>query len=80
MADLFDRHGRAVQHYFRAVTGSGELAEDLAQDVFVRVVRSVGEYEPRERERAWLFRIARNILLDHHRRPAARLLSGGGLE
>jgi len=32
VADLFDRHGRAVRHYFRAATGSAELAEDLAQD------------------------------------------------
>ena len=76
MAGLFDRHGRAVRHYLRAVTGNDELAQDLAQDVFVRVVRSVGDYEPRERERAWLFRIARNILLDHRRRLAARPLSG----
>jgi RNA polymerase sigma-70 factor (ECF subfamily) len=72
VADLFNRHGRAVRHYLHAATGSAELAEDLAQDVFVRVVRGVGEYEPRERERAWLFRIARNILLDHRRRLAAR--------
>ena len=77
VAELFGRHGRAVRHYLRAATGSAELAEDLAQDVFVRVVRSVGQYEPRERERAWLFRIARNILLDHRRRLAARPSSGG---
>jgi RNA polymerase sigma-70 factor, ECF subfamily len=72
VADLFDRHGRAVRHYFRAATGNPQLADDLAQDVFVRVVRGLGDYEPRERERAWLFRIARNILLDHRRRLAAR--------
>jgi RNA polymerase sigma-70 factor, ECF subfamily len=77
VADLFDRHGRAVRHYFRAATGSAELAEDLAQDVFVRVVRGAGEYEPRERERAWLFQIARNILLDYRRRLAARPSSSG---
>ena len=77
MAELFGRHGRAVRRYLRGATGSAELAEDLAQDVFVRVVRSVGQYEPRERERAWLFRIARNILLDHRRRLAARPSSGG---
>jgi RNA polymerase sigma-70 factor (ECF subfamily) len=61
-----------VRQYLRALTGSAELAEDLAQDVFVRVVRGADRYEPRERERAWLFRIARNAALDHRRREAVR--------
>jgi hypothetical protein len=78
VADLFDRHGRAVQRYLRAATGSAEVAEDLAQDVFVRVVRCVGRYEPRERARArgcsgsqetsfWIIIAA----LPHDRRAAA---------
>ena len=71
-ADLFERHGRVVQAYLRALTGSVELAEDLAQDVFVRVVRVADRYEARERERAWLFRIARSALSDHRRRLAVR--------
>ena len=50
-ATLFERHGRSVRQYLRALTGSVELAEDLAQDVFVRVVRGADRYEPRERER-----------------------------
>jgi RNA polymerase sigma-70 factor, ECF subfamily len=71
-ADLFERHGRLVRAYLRALTGSIDLAEDLAQDVFVRVVRGAVRYEARERERAWLFRIARNALTDHRRRLAVR--------
>lgn len=71
-AALFDRHGRSVRQYLRALTGSVELAEDLAQEVFLRVVRHADRYEPRERERAWLFRIARTTLVDHRRRTAAR--------
>lgn len=71
-AALFDRHGRSVRRYLRALTGNIELAEDLAQEVFLRVVRHADRYEPRERERAWLFRIARTTLVDHRRRTAAR--------
>lgn len=71
-ATLFERHGRSVRQYLRALTGSVELADDLAQDVFVRVVTSADRYQPRERERAWLFRIARNAALDHRRRQAVR--------
>ena len=42
-------------------------AEDLTQEVFLHVVRGSHEYEPRQRERAWVFRIARNVFLDHWR-------------
>ena len=74
---LFERHGRSVRRYLRALTGRSDLVDDLAQDVFVRVVQSSGAYEPRERERAWLFRIARNAAIDHRRRAAARPQGAG---
>jgi RNA polymerase sigma factor (sigma-70 family) len=70
--DLFERHGRQVRQYLRGLTGSTDLAQDLAQDVFVRVVRSSDRYSPSDRERPWLFRIARNVFIDHHRRHGSR--------
>ena len=74
---LFERHGRSVRQYLRALTGRSDLADDLAQDVFVRVVQNAGGYQPRERERAWLFRIARNAAIDYRRRAAVRPQTGG---
>jgi RNA polymerase sigma factor (sigma-70 family) len=74
---LFERHGRSVRQYLRALTGRTDLADDLAQDVFVRVVQSAGGYEPREQERAWLFRIARNAAIDYRRRTAVRPRAAG---
>jgi RNA polymerase sigma-70 factor, ECF subfamily len=71
-AALFEKYRQPLRRYLHLATGSADLAEDLTQDVFVRVVRGVDRYEPRERERAWLFRIARNLLTDHVRRQAAR--------
>lgn len=50
------------------MTGSVSLAEDLTQEVFLRVVRGLGNYEDRSHERAWVFRIARNVLVDQRRR------------
>jgi RNA polymerase sigma-70 factor, ECF subfamily len=67
---LFERHGSAIRRYLRRLTGEPELARDLAQDVYLRVVRHAGRYEPREREQAWIFRIARNVFLDHHKARA----------
>ncbi len=65
---LFGTHGARVRAFFRVLTGRAELAEDLAQEVFVRVVRGEAAYEPRGREQAWLFRIARHVAADHWRR------------
>lgn len=71
-ARLFERHSSAVRRYLRRLTGHAEVANDLAQDVYVRVVRGAEGYEPRERERAWLFRIARNVFLDHDKEGRRR--------
>jgi len=67
-AGIFERHHLAVYRFLRRATGDGAAAEDLTQDVFVRIVRGLDRYEERLRERAWVFRIARNVLLDWHRR------------
>jgi len=68
-ADLFDRHHRALLRFFRRLTGEAALAEDLTQEVFVRVVRGLAQYEPRGQEAAWVFQIARHVLADHRRKP-----------
>lgn len=71
-ATLYERHGRSVRQYLRAMTGNAQLAEDLAQEVFLRVLRSADRYRSQERDRAWLFRIARNAAIDHRRRDSVR--------
>jgi len=71
-AALFEKYRQPLQRYLRFATGNADLADDLTQDVFLRVVRGADAYQPRERERAWLFRIARNLLTDHVRRQVTR--------
>jgi RNA polymerase sigma factor (sigma-70 family) len=66
-ADLFERHHRSVFRFLCRMGGSAADAEDLTQEVFLRVLRALAGYEERELERAWVFRIARNVLLDHRR-------------
>jgi RNA polymerase sigma-70 factor (ECF subfamily) len=65
--DLFERHHVAVFRFLRRMELSAPDAEDLTQEVFLRVLRTVGSYEERQLERAWVFRIARNVWLDHWR-------------
>ena len=70
MADadvLFHEHRRGVFRYLSRIVGQAEAAHDLTQEVFLRVVRSqVPDAEPAARK-AWVFRIARNLALNHLR-------------
>jgi RNA polymerase sigma-70 factor (ECF subfamily) len=59
-------HGRLLRYFCRAV-GRLDVARDLTQDVFLRVSRSAIPVTADGDVSAWLFRIARNLALDHHR-------------
>ncbi|MDI6873075.1 RNA polymerase sigma factor [Candidatus Solincola sp.] len=59
--------------YFFWNLSSREEAEDLTEEVFLRCLVHIGEYNPRKAPfRAWVFRIARNMLVDHLRKSARR--------
>ena len=77
---LFEQHGVVVQRYFRRLTADAAEAEDLTQEVFLRVVRNTDRYENRERERAWVFRIARNVMIDGRRRQSRSAVSDTRVE
>lgn len=66
-AELVARHAPAVLGYLRSRTRSLEAAEDLTQEAFLRVLRSLPRYRHRERFRAWLLAIARNLATDRER-------------
>lgn len=66
-AELFERHHVAIYRYLLRMIGSRDAAEELTQEVFVRVVKGLESYEERDKERAWLFRIARNLRCDRAR-------------
>ena len=72
-------HHRLFRYFCRAV-GSAETARDLTQDVFLRVSRAQVPSGTEGEVKAWLFRIARNLALDHYRqhrrRPEPSVLTG----
>jgi RNA polymerase sigma-70 factor (ECF subfamily) len=71
-AALFAANEHRLFKYFCRAVGQPETARDLTQDVFVRVTRTVVPAGAEGEVRAWLFRIARNLALDHHRARARR--------
>lgn len=65
---LYDRYITKIFQYIYYKVGSTSEAEDLTAQVFLRAWEAIGGYEWREYPfSAWLFRIARNLVVDFHR-------------
>lgn len=69
---LMERHQAALFGYLLRLTGRRDAAEDLFQEVFLKLVKNPGAYNEKEKLRAWLFTVARNAAMDHFRRGSAR--------
>lgn len=67
---LFERHHAGVYRYFRRVTGRHDEAQELAQELFLRLLRGWRAYEATGHEAAWVFRSARHVAVDYRRRQA----------
>ncbi len=70
-AVLFQRHHRQVVQHVRRFVKSSAKAEELTQDVFIRVY-TTKQYQPDTKFRTWLYRVATNISLNELRRPENR--------
>lgn len=61
---LLDKHRLSVIHFLYRMVQNHAVAEELAQEVFLRVYRSRGTYEPTAKFTTWLFRIATHLALN----------------
>ena len=66
--EIVDAYSGRLYGFFQRMLGGREEAEDLVQEVFIRVVKAIGEYREEGRFEAWLFRIAGNLVRDRLRR------------
>ncbi len=67
--DLVRQHSRRVYGLCYRFTGRDSEAQDLTQDVFMRVFRSLATFRSTEGSfSTWLARLTRNLLIDHYRR------------
>lgn len=70
---LYDRHHQSIFRYVWSRVGDQQLAEDLTGEIFTRMVANLPGYQPTSVPfRAWLYRIARNLIVDEHRRENGR--------
>ena len=64
---MYHQYRNQVWRYLRRQTGSVDAAEDLCQEVFLRIVAGIDSYDARGFDRAWVFQIARRVLIDRER-------------
>ena len=70
---LYWRHQRGIFNFISHFIGeSGNQAEELLQDVFLKVVKASKRYEPSAKFTTWLYQIARNGCIDHFRKMKHR--------
>jgi RNA polymerase sigma-70 factor, ECF subfamily len=76
-AELVERFQHRLVGVMNHLVGNADAAEDLAQEVFLRVYRTRQRYTPKAKFSTWLFTIANNLALnalrDKHRRPHVAL-------
>ena len=78
--DLLDRLIEQYQHrllrYLTYLTGQPELAEDLFQETWIRVLERGHQYDPKHEFSTWLFAVARNLTIDYLRKKSPVSLDG----
>ncbi len=77
--ELVRRYQRPVLSLAWRITGDAEEAAEVAQETFLRVLRSLPTYDPERPLRSWLFKIAANLALDSLRRRKRRPVALEGL-
>jgi RNA polymerase sigma-70 factor (ECF subfamily) len=76
--ELIRRYQRPVFSLIFRMVRDRELAEDLAQETFVKVLNAIDSYRPEYKFSSWIFKIANNASIDHLRRRSLDTLSLDG--
>lgn len=66
--DLYKKYHQDVFQFLFYMVKNREQAEDLVQEVYIRVLKSYHRFEGKSSEKTWLFAIARNVAIDHFRK------------
>ena len=72
LEELIERHKRKVLNVAYRYTGDAVMAEDLAQEAFIRVYQACRRYKPTAKFSTWLYRIVTNLCLSSLRKRQVR--------
>jgi RNA polymerase sigma factor (sigma-70 family) len=63
---LFERYNKRIYNFLVRMTMSKVLAEDLTQNVFLRMIKYRNSYREGNKFHSWIYQIARNVFSDHY--------------
>src|SRR5205809_5907983 len=65
--DIVRLHRRKVFNIAYKFVGKHDMAEDLTQDIFLKLYRSLNTFDRRANFQTWLISVSRNLCIDHYR-------------
>ena len=77
---LYARHRVSLFRFVLRHTANRQLAEDVFQETWGRIIRNSSRYRPNARFTTYLYHIARNCMIDHYRRTAHQPAAGANSE
>lgn len=66
--ELYEKYHHDVYSFLFYMVKNREQAEDLVQEVYIRVLKSYDRFEGKSSEKTWLFSIARHVAIDSFRK------------
>ena len=63
---LFERYHKKIFNFLARMTMDRDLAEDLTQNVFLRIIKYRSSYKDGARFQSWIYQVARNVFSDHY--------------
>ncbi len=65
-SELFNRYHKRIFNFLRQLTNDAEAAEDLTQNVFLRLIKYRNSYKEGNRFQSWIYQMARNVFADYY--------------
>jgi len=72
---LFERHHKRIFNFLVRMTMDRDVAEDLTQNVFLRLIRYRTSYKEDLKFTTWIYKMARNVFSDHYQQQKSKMKS-----
>lgn len=69
---LYETAAQPMLRFFVYQGTSGDEAQDILQETFIKIVRGAASYSGQDKARSWIWQIARNCLIDHQSKQGSR--------
>ena len=72
---LWDEFSLELGHYIKSKVGNTHDAEDILQEVFIKIFRNIDKLEKKEAIKSWLYKITKNTIIDYYKKKKEVVLA-----